>query len=50
MNARVAELVRLKYAAEGTAHAQAASEACSAGMKEEHAKYIANEKDCLKNK
>ena len=44
INASVVELVRQKYAAEGTAQAQAANEACSAGMKQAYAEYIEKEK------
>ena len=49
VNERIIELVKQKSLAAGTKHAHAANEACSAGIKEECAKYIDKEKQRLKN-
>ena len=49
VNERIVQLVQRKKQAAGTTHAeaQAASEACSVGIKAEYAKYVAKEKERL---
>ena len=47
VNEKIVELVQRKQKATGTIHAQAASEACSAGIKVGYSKYVAKEKNLL---